>query len=691
MKPLKIISDNTDYRENVAFGFDAYANAIAELIATKSNKTPFTVGISGRWGSGKTTLMKRIEKLLLNDIPNDNNFRKIKTVWFQAWKYKNEDEILAALINDIFEVLDAEKTMLTKFKGEIIKNAKGLTKSLNYRKIFSVLSKAAINIDITEFIKDQDSDDLTYNEFLSFYDNFEKEFDEILWELLGIHKDEKLKDEKAALVIFIDDLDRCPLPKIIQILETIKIFMDREGCIFIIGAAKDIIQEALKEEAKYGEVDAEKFLEKIVQIEFPLPQKTMENSDVFISEITMKLGVEEMVDKEDIKTILPILDFNPRRIIALFNRINLQQSIMSYNNNEINFKKILFWRVLDLYNGLFFNLIRRNPLFFFNFMEDLKMFYQLPKEEKEDDNLARTKLKDKNNLKWIKDDSLKIIFIKMNLSSEEYQQLVSYNKKFQEEEEGLKESRGIHFHSKDMEEKYLEDHRDLEKLIQISGGEYNIGELGKKTITNFYIGKYPVTNRWFKEFIDNEGYNNNSHWSSEGFNWLKKHTITIPEFWNNNNFNHPSQPVVGVSWYEAEAFCNWLTEKSFPLKYFLPTESQWLAAAKGRNNRKYAWGDTWNINYCNNWELKLDKTTIVGIFKEGDTPEGVSDMIGNVWEWCKIDRSFDNKLTKSTDRIVYGGSWTYNSQRCWTGQRSINDPEKRSHNIGFRIVAVESI
>ena len=193
MESLKIISDNTENRENIAFGFDAYANAIAELIATKSNKTPFTIGISGSWGSGKTTLMKQVENLLLKEIPNDGNFREIRTVWFQAWKYKDEDEILAALINDIFEVLDKEKQLLKKGKGQVIEYAKELPKSINFRKVFSMLSKAAINIDITEFIKDIKPDDPVYKNFLSFYDNFEKEFDEILWQLLGHKKDDEKK------------------------------------------------------------------------------------------------------------------------------------------------------------------------------------------------------------------------------------------------------------------------------------------------------------------------------------------------------------------------------------------------------------------------------------------------------------------------------------------------------------------
>ena len=92
LRPLRIVSDHVLNRENLAFGFDAYASAIAELIATKTNKTPYTIGISGKWGSGKTTLMKAIESKL-DHLPHDEKtpiqdqeFRKIKCVWFEAWK-----------------------------------------------------------------------------------------------------------------------------------------------------------------------------------------------------------------------------------------------------------------------------------------------------------------------------------------------------------------------------------------------------------------------------------------------------------------------------------------------------------------------------------------------------------------------------------------------------------------------------
>ncbi|MDB4584330.1 SUMF1/EgtB/PvdO family nonheme iron enzyme [Draconibacterium sp.] len=695
MQPLKIISDNTDNRDEIAFGFKAYANAIAELIATKSNKTPFTIGISGRWGSGKTTLMKQVEKLL-KDIPeNDNNFRKIKTVWFQAWKYKDEDEILAALLNDIFEKFKNEQGKLQSIKGEVIKQAKELPKSLNYRKIFSMLSKAAINIDITEFFKDVKADDPVYKEFLGFYDNFEKEFDDILWELLGTEKD----DRNAALVVFIDDLDRCPLPKIIQILETVKVFMDREGCIFVIGAAKDIIQKALKNEEKYQDEDAEKFLEKIVQVEFPLPKKTKENSDNFIGEIKEKLGITDDISDEDIELILKVLDFNPRRIIALFNRISLQQSIMRRGENtiDIDFRKVLFWRVLDLYKGVFFNLIRRDEKFFKKYKADSKAYSKFTDEEKKDTEKIKRTVED--NLVWLEDEDIQTLFTKMDLTDNEYKQLVSYSKTLQTEESELKEEQEIREYCEEMERKYPEGRDDDKKFIPIQGGEYVLDGLGQRDLPDFQISKYPVTNKWYQEFIDDNGYANEKYWSKDGLFWLKENNYKRSEKGAayDNPFQHPAQPVVRISWFEAQAFCRWLSEKEKGT-YRLPSESEWQAAAAGKNKRIYAWGNEWNHSYCNVKDGKIGKTSIVGIFNNGNTPEGVSDMIGNVWEWCG-DKSSDNLQDAPKDgqafenirgilRVRRGGSYDNRKDVCTSTFRSHDTPDRQHYNMGFRLVFV---
>ncbi|MCK5146948.1 hypothetical protein KAR48_09340 [bacterium] len=183
MQPIRIISDNVENRDNLAFGFDAYALAIAELIATKSNKTPFTLGISGKWGSGKTTLMKEIDRQLASipvrstDSTGNDDFRRIKCVWFEAWKYKDEDETLAALIDVIIQAIKEEngnfanaknekKEIVNEVADDLKTKVEKLSKSIKYRKIFSLLSKAAVNVDITEFFNDPDKENnLTYKDF----------------------------------------------------------------------------------------------------------------------------------------------------------------------------------------------------------------------------------------------------------------------------------------------------------------------------------------------------------------------------------------------------------------------------------------------------------------------------------------------------------------------------------------------
>ncbi|MCP4374370.1 MAG: SUMF1/EgtB/PvdO family nonheme iron enzyme, partial [Deltaproteobacteria bacterium] len=225
---------------------------------------------------------------------------------------------------------------------------------------------------------------------------------------------------------------------------------------------------------------------------------------------------------------------------------------------------------------------------------------------------------------------------------------------------------------------WLGDTRDLKEFILVEEGKYTLSQ-GEVDISSFEIGKYPVTNCWFEEFINASGYKNKEYWSDEGKMWLKRLKAEQPERWNDRKWKCPNSPVVGVSWYEVYAFTRWLTiELNDGYEYSLPDENEWEAVASGRERRKYTWGNEWDKDKCNNNEINIEKTSPVGIFKRGNSPEGIADLSGNVWEWT--DSWYDEKKKKF---VLRGGSWGSACDNCWWAYRHRNEPGIRN-NIGFR-------
>ncbi len=209
-------------------------------------------------------------------------------------------------------------------------------------------------------------------------------------------------------------------------------------------------------------------------------------------------------------------------------------------------------------------------------------------------------------------------------------------------------------------------------------------------VDSFYISKYPITNDQFQTFIDAEdGYSNDQWWNflPEAAEWHKSHPEPLPvEFrWG----NHPRQ---NVCWYEAVAFCRWLSRK-LKRRILLPTEMQWQRAAQGDDNRLYPWGATFKKGYCNTRESQLRTTTSVDRYPENESPFGVRDMIGNVWEWC-LNTEFKpgkkkRKKESGAPRAVRGGSYISDKKRCTSVFPFYLNPQYRYNTIGFRIVYTE--
>lgn len=219
--------------------------------------------------------------------------------------------------------------------------------------------------------------------------------------------------------------------------------------------------------------------------------------------------------------------------------------------------------------------------------------------------------------------------------------------------------------------------------IEIPGGQGTL-ETDHAGVTlsipteRYWIAKYPVTNAQFAKFIEAGGYANRAWWTDAGWAQREEDGWTEPRYWRDDKWNQADHPVVGVSWYEAVAFCLWLNHAVDPPVVpppaggkrevrgdergviMLPTEAQWQYAAQGDDGRAYPWGDKPpNESLCN-FGRNVGRTTPVTQYEgKGDSPFGVVDMAGNVWEWCLTD--YENQTndlhSKANMRVLRGGSW----------------------------------
>jgi formylglycine-generating enzyme required for sulfatase activity len=226
-------------------------------------------------------------------------------------------------------------------------------------------------------------------------------------------------------------------------------------------------------------------------------------------------------------------------------------------------------------------------------------------------------------------------------------------------------------------------------------------------LDEYWIDKYPVTYGQYRQFIEAKGYYCSEYWSEEGWQWLEKEKRNfspecfdaqldsiIPRYWNDGRFNKPNAPVVGVTWYEADAFARWAGKS-------LPTEAQWEKAARGTDGRIYPWGDDFDPKRCNCWKGEYPgNTTPVGIYPTGASSFSVLDMAGNVWEWCADwydEHYYHNSPTRNPSgpkrgdyRVCRGGSWYlilwYNPLDVRAACRNGDVPTYRYNTLGFRVV-----
>jgi len=239
-------------------------------------------------------------------------------------------------------------------------------------------------------------------------------------------------------------------------------------------------------------------------------------------------------------------------------------------------------------------------------------------------------------------------------------------------------------------------------MVKLSENEENV-RIGH----SYRISRYPVTVAQFDAFVNAKGYDlgnadTKRWWGKQGLAWLREEGVSGPKTYL-PVFQTPNHPQVGVNWYEASAFCSWLTDRlreSGRLKddetIRLPSEAEWSQAARWNKDlnkadaRALPWGiainDTNLAAHCNMLLTDIGSTSAVGLFPRGTSGCGAMDMAGNVWEWC------ENKYNRNEDyRVLRGGSWkdAY-PEYLSCSYRNLITPGTRSIDFGFRCVLVGS-
>jgi hypothetical protein len=376
-----------------ALGFDPYIDSFSKLI-TERGITPFTVGIFGSWGTGKTSLMLMLE----NRLESRYN---VKTVWFNAWKFDDEKQIWTALIQTILNQLEPSLGWRTK------KKLKKLRDNIEWIQVVTFLGNSTItgNPDIKSLRKCFKS-----KENVESISEFEKNFEEVV-DALNVER----------LVIFIDDLDRCRMDATVDILEAIKLLLNSKKCVYILGLDYERVRHAVSRrfaKVKNSQELAADYLDKIIQLYFHIPQRAEEDMKIYLRYLfVLKYlkeesfqdfardirRIEKNIDEEfkkilgnyiDIKSfpmdeykaltehdllILRGNEFNPRKLKRFLNTYEMRTSLSRVLGLDLKNEYLVKFLLLQTKFADFYRNFENNP----SLLEEIKELSSLNEEEKE--------------------------------------------------------------------------------------------------------------------------------------------------------------------------------------------------------------------------------------------------------------------------------------------------------------------
>lgn len=323
-----------DVERNPTHEFDSLSQTISNIIR---NSTPhFTIGIYGEWGTGKTTLMKSIEKTLAS---NDSQTQTFLPIWFNAWKYEREENLATVSLLKTVGYAMANHITFDQLSKTIFKSLTIVGKDLMQQIALQAVSKT------------KQAADVEIEEKMDYLNSLYR--DSVYYEGL-----DKIKDQMDAIraqgdhrvVIFIDDLDRCSPTKALEVLESIKLFLDIEGFVFVIGLSHKTVTQLITQAYKTTGIKGDDYIKKIIQIPIKIPSWTKESIiDLINNSITTKLNSDyTKFLLQNSVMISKVVDYNPRQLKRFINNVIIAFETFAgkQGSPEIQFNEIFLVKIL---------------------------------------------------------------------------------------------------------------------------------------------------------------------------------------------------------------------------------------------------------------------------------------------------------------------------------------------------------
>lgn len=659
------------YCQEDQLGFDKYVDTLHSIIKDKDFKTPFCIGIFGKWGSGKTSFMHLLEKSLLEG----DTTPYVIPAWFNPWRYEKEEHLIIPFLKTIeSEIISYVTSKRTEKKRQILDGIIKAAQKIGHTSeaiLYAIkadfkMGPVGIQFDVAKGI---DREDALAEKQLEKAKKLSDKLLSIYYDVVTELKN-AVNEKKFRIAVFIDDLDRCLPEKTVELLESIKLFFDLEGYLFIIGVDKSVITKGISYHYRFFEpkkqesdgsqiISPDDYLEKMIQLPFELPPIEPGRKRMFIESL---LGDEPEFSKHSNIIEIGIGD-NPRTLKRFVNflaftvrladtiKANIEDEPKETREHKVAIKEyfipILYikWSIIVFCFPKVYQDIRGNR----------KRLIELQAAARGEPFVDGTDKEGKSQRSIQLDETLKKVLEK--------------GKKFPDDEwlldrfVLLAESTVIREKEVDISAGYRQSFV-VGDMVKILRGKFLYGDrkLEKEIDHDYFIDVFPVTNKQYKEFLDE-----NKEWP-------------LPHNWSKVIRRYPAgksdHPVVLVSYKDAEQFCKWRSQKKGE-KYRLPTEEEWEKAARGTDGREYPWGNNFNKKNCNTNESGIDDTTEVNSYPSGTSPYGCYDMAGNVWEW----------VTGSDWKSIWrGGSWGSNQTYAKCTVRQLITPASRDHRTGFRCV-----